>query len=227
MKTFNKFKSVFLFGLALLALMISHYGCATILGDSNQVISVDSNVPGAEVFLNGKAIGETPLSTTVPKEADAKLEVKKEGYQSQTLEMTTSLTGAFWGNILIGGLLGSTTDQATHSAYEYDPGSYQIDLIPEQASQGELNSLMAEANLRRFILYNYTQIIREASSERGEHLDALSGLLLLKTDKEKSDLAANLFKFYGENSNPPEFAEKILVLARQSNAILQTGKDFR
>ena len=227
MITANKTKKISVLGLVALAFLFLQYGCATIFVGSEQIITVDSNVQGAEVLYNGKAIGVTPLSATVEKRVDSTLEVRKEGYLPQTINMSTNLTGAFWGNILIGGLLGSTTDQSTDSAYEYEPGSFHVTLEPEQASRLELDSLMAEANLRRFILHNYTQIVREASTKQGEYLNTLSDLLSLKTDEQKSDLATHILKFYGENSNPPEFAEKILVLARQSNAILQTGKDFR
>jgi hypothetical protein len=227
MITANKTKKISVLGLVALAFLFLQYGCATILNGSDQTITVDSNVQGAEVLYNGKVIGVTPLSTTVEKHIDSILEIKKEGYQPQTIDMKTSLTAAFWGNILIGGLFGSSTDQSTDSAYEYDPGSFHVTLEPEQASQLELDSLMAEANLRRFILHNYTQIVREASTKQGEYLNTLSDLLSLKTDEQKSDLATHLLKLYGENSNPPAFAEKILILTRQSNTILQTKKGFR
>ena len=227
MKTANKTKKIIVLGLVVLIVPFLQYGCATIIGSSDQEITVDSNVEGAEVLYNGKAIGVTPLTTTVAKQVDSTLEVKKEGYQPQTINMQTSLTAAFWGNIIFGGLLGSSIDQSTDSAYEYDPGSFHIALTPEQASQLELESFIAETNLRRFILHNYVQIVRQSSAERGEHLEILSDFLSLKTDEQKSDLATRILKFYEEDSTPPEFAEKILALARQSHTALQVDKDFR
>lgn len=227
MITANKTKKLIELGFIALVFLFLLNGCATIFGDSEQEITVNSNVEGAEVVFNGKVIGVTPLTTTVAKQVDSKLEVRKEGYRPETVEMRTSLTGAFWGNIIIGGILGSATDQSTDSAYEYDPGSFQVDLFPEQASRLELNSLMAETNLRRFILFNYNQIIRESGTEQGESLEVLSGLLSLETDEQKSDLATRILKFHKENSTPEEFAEKVLVLARQSHLPLKENKNFR
>lgn len=227
MKTINKLKRTFVLGIVLLAFPVLQYGCATILKGSDQEITVNSNVPGAQVLLNGNAIGVTPLTTTVPKGQNSSLVVRKEGYQAQTILMQTQITGAFWGNIILGGLLGSTTDMTTNSAYEYAPGSFQAELVPEQASQLELDSLMAEANLRRFVLYNYSHIVRDSSVEQGEHLNALSEMLSLKTKEQKKGLAANVLKFYQQSSNPVQFSEQVLLLAKQSYSVLQTGKDFR
>lgn len=227
MKTMKRLKGTFSVAVILLMLPILQNGCATILVGSSQDITVNSNVPGAEVLFNGKVIGVTPLTTSVSKQIDSILEVRKEGYQPQTINMSTSLTAAFWGNIIIGGLLGSTTDQSTDSAYEYDPGSFQVTLLPEQASQLELDSIIAVANLRRFVLYNYTHIVRDSSVEQGEHLEALSGMLSLKTKEQKRDLAANVLKFYQQSPNAIEFSNQILMFAEQSQTVLQTGKDFR
>lgn len=227
MKIMTRLKRAFSVAVILLVLPIMQYGCATILKGSTQVIAVNSNVPGAEVLLNGQSIGVTPLSTTIPKGKNSTLVVRKEGYQAQTMAMPTTITVAFWGNIIIGGLLGSTTDMTTNSAYEYAPGAFHAELVPEQASQLELDSLMAVANLRRFVLYNYTHIVRDSNREQGEHLNALSDMLSLNTKEQKKDLAANVLKFYQQSSNPIEFSNQILVLAKQSHTILQTGKDFR
>lgn len=106
-------------------------GCSTIVNGRNQNITIDSNVKGAEVLINQVVVGQTPFVGQAPRGNAPQITVRKEGYESRTVIADTDFEPIFWGNLIIGGFLGSTTDAASGSMYKYTPASLNIDLKPE------------------------------------------------------------------------------------------------
>lgn len=95
-------------------------GCATILTDDTKAVNVSTS--------NGKEIQVTVDGTehTVPgivqfkKDGTDKIvTTSTEGCAKQTAA-NKKIEGAFWVNILTGGLFGSTTDSATDKMWTYD-----------------------------------------------------------------------------------------------------------
>jgi hypothetical protein len=103
-------------------------GCSTIINGSSQTVSINSNVTGATVSWNGAQIGTTPMTTQVKRASTATITVSKEGYTTKTITIDTSIEPMFWGNVILGGLLGSTTDGVNGNMYKYAPATLQIDL---------------------------------------------------------------------------------------------------
>lgn len=85
-------------------------GCATIVSGTDQKLTFDSEPEGATVTVAGRVLGKTPLTVEVDKDKNLALTFEKEGYKTYTTQLSTSLEPWFWGNIVIGGLVGSTTD---------------------------------------------------------------------------------------------------------------------
>lgn len=149
-------------------------GCATIASGTTQSISISSNVEGAELFLDGELIGTTPYTGEVAK-GKSSLRVEAEGYRTETVVLSRALEPVFWGNIIIGGTLGSITDFASGSAYQYAPATYQVELQATDQSEEEYRQQLA---VRKFSILYIDQISREvASGEGGDHLRALSSLV--------------------------------------------------
>lgn len=113
------------------ALALASTGCSTILNGKTQSISVDSNVKGAEVLINQVVVGQTPFTGQAPRGQAPQITVRKAGYETKTVVAETGFEPVFWGNILIGGVLGSTTDNATGSMYKYAPATFNVELKPE------------------------------------------------------------------------------------------------
>jgi len=93
----------------------------------------DSNVNDVKIFMNGYQIGtkrDGPFSYQFKRESETKIiTFKKVGYQDESIELGRSLTGMFWGNLLIGGTVGSSTDlSTTNNGMEYSPNQYFIDM---------------------------------------------------------------------------------------------------
>lgn len=144
-------------------------GCASIVKGSTQSISITTNVDGATLFLDGVEIGTSPFLGIVKKNKE-ELKIVKDGYRTETIVMSKTLEGLFWGNIIIGGTLGSITDFGTGAAYTYAPATYQIDLKANEQSMLEYNR---ELSARRFSMIYIDEISRDLAAGEGEYLSAL------------------------------------------------------
>lgn len=114
--------------IVLFASVITATGCSTIVNGTKQPVSINSNVPSADITVNGISIGQTPYAGPIARSSKAVVQVSKEGYVTKTATLDTSFEPIFWGNIIFGGILGSTTDAASGSMYKYAPATVQIDL---------------------------------------------------------------------------------------------------
>ena len=112
--------------LAVLVLAVA--GCSTIINGKNQIVSINSNVRDANITVNGLALGKTPFTGEMIRGDKTIVTVSKEGYISKTVTLNTEFEPIFWGNIIVGGFFGSTTDAVTGSMYKYSPNTLQIDL---------------------------------------------------------------------------------------------------
>jgi len=108
--------------------LITASGCSTIVNGKVQTVAINSNVSGAKVTVNGVQVGETPFTGSLVRSNKTVVTVSKDGYESKTVTLDTAIEPIFWGNIIIGGVIGSTTDAATGSMYKYAPGTLEVDL---------------------------------------------------------------------------------------------------
>lgn len=111
-------------------ILVLQSACATIIKGPKQLINIDSNVRDAEVMVNGATMGRTPFNGPIPRGSSTQVTIKKDGYYAKTITLATETETAFWGNILIGGVLGSSTDSASGAMNKYSPATFQIDLTP-------------------------------------------------------------------------------------------------
>ncbi len=182
-------------------------GCATIIKGTKQTISVSSNVDGAEIILDGQKIGTTPFSGVVPKNK-ASLMVQKSGYKSATVMLSTSLEPIFWGNIIIGGTLGSITDFASGSAYQYAPASYQVDLKAEGQAQADFEQRVAA---RKFAMIYLDRIAADLAQGSGDHLSAL--LSIVNGEKRSgADATAIRRALVASDGDPVRFGNEVVGL---------------
>jgi hypothetical protein len=110
-------------------MLLTVANCATLFGGSTQVVSINSNVSGATIELDGLAVGLTPFTGEVSKNKKV-LQLKKEGYEPKTIVLSTGIATIFWLNILFPGVYGSSTDYSTGAMYNYSPANFQVDLEP-------------------------------------------------------------------------------------------------
>ena len=69
-------------------------GCS-FFGPRRQTLTVSSDPPGAQLFINGERVGETPLQHRVQRGQDLLIELRKPGYETayHTTHRTLSTLG--------------------------------------------------------------------------------------------------------------------------------------
>jgi hypothetical protein len=188
-------------------------GCATILDGSTQEMSFQTNPenvvvslihsvpdPNAEVDWTKKnsrdvsprpmhdetrILGKTPFTVQLDRMEGQRIEFSKEGYKPISMKLTTTTNGAFWGNILFGGLPGSTTDAMSGAIYEYSPSQFFVTLNPEMSTTIDQGTGQPQRDKAlAFIVRRYTSLMADLSKGIGEDWSALKGLLHIGQGQE-------------------------------------------
>ena len=212
-----------LFRLSILVLVMVSSGCATIIDGSSQPVTFNSSPNGARIYVNGMEIGTTPLIMPVKRSKTTTILAKKNGYEDQQLLLQTKVNTYFWGNILSGGLYGSTTDYASDAMIEYSPNMYYITLnpIPLLQSNGggfavergartriEQVGMRTERQVRTFILRYHADLTDDISRGQGEYLSSLYTMLHLP---ESGETLKRLRSIAARHQEPLSFAEVVLM----------------
>ena len=108
--------------------IVSLVGCSTVMNGTSQMVSINADVSEADVMVNGVSVGKTPFSGKIKRSNKTEIKVSKTGYETVVITPETKLPVAFWGNIIIGGVLGSTTDGVSGAVYEYKPNTFYVNL---------------------------------------------------------------------------------------------------
>ena len=94
-------------------------GCASVMTAESQSINVTtSNNKPAEVTVDDKTVTAPGMVVVLRDGKDKVVRSSAEGCDNAT-PIEKSVTPVFFGNILIGGLLGSTTDGVTGKMWDY------------------------------------------------------------------------------------------------------------
>lgn len=181
-------------------------GCASIVTGTDQTLTFNSEPDGATVTVAGRVVGKTPLSVQIDKGQNQSLTFEKEGYKTYTTQLSTTTSGWFWGNIVIGGLLGSTTDGVSGAINEFSPDQYFVTLTPDN---GHGLSTSKPRKIKELVIAFADDIRLELTSDGGESTDAILAVLEIdKTDKDTTLIV--LKKLASQNPNDLEFAQAIV-----------------
>lgn len=190
-------------------------GCSTFISGRQQEMSFQSTPEGATVAVNGRILGKAPLTVQLDKKKDQTLTFSMDGYKTVTMPLTTTLNSWFWGNILIGGLFGSTTDNYTGAMNEYAPTQYMVNLVPENTSRLEIHTVQSQQDkVRVFVLLRYKNIVADIAKGGGDDLNSL--LTLLGAPKDKQQVALlNIKQISESTTDATTFSEKVAHLKYQ------------
>ncbi len=123
---------------AALALMALLPACATVVEGTSDTVTLSTTPAGATctVDRNGERVGAvaaTPGSLRLSKSRhDLNVTCTKEGYQLATTTASSRFTGATFGNILAGGVVGVVVDAASGANNRYPP-DVRLDLAENPA----------------------------------------------------------------------------------------------
>ncbi|MGL5577910.1 MAG: PEGA domain-containing protein [Fusobacteriaceae bacterium] len=126
-------KKTMLFFTMILCLIFT--GCSTIMTGTTQSLSINSNVNGAKVYVDGSYRGEAPLILDLTTKKDYTIKIEAEGYVSYTEIIKKKASGWVWGNVFLGGLIGLGVDLATGGLYVFEKDNINGNLSPIKVAQ--------------------------------------------------------------------------------------------
>jgi hypothetical protein len=194
----------------LLLVATTAWGCATTINwlQEGQGMSFDSEPRGAEVFIDGELRGKTPLNVRLKPRKRSSMIVRKAGYVEEIKPLNTEFNLAFLGNIISGGVFGSTTDAATDNLWKYSPTDYFVQLRPQDASPEDTALWEEKRRLRGFVLNTHVRLARELAIGGGEYTDSLLALLGV-AEQESADAVALLHRLSLTAQSPVDFMHKV------------------
>lgn len=108
----------------IIAMSVSFFGlgsCATIFKGPNDSLKLSSKPAGAEIYINGKFAGNTPLKIHLRASKSYIIEFKKGDYTSCTYHVSSEI-GVGWVILdIFGGLIPIAIDAITGSWYYLEP----------------------------------------------------------------------------------------------------------
>jgi len=196
----------YIYTVILIAAAASINGCATIVSGTDQNLTFDSEPDGATVSVAGKVVGKTPTSVQLKKKTEQSLTFEKEGYKTHTTQLATKMDGWFWGNILLGGLIGSTTDGVSGAVNEYAPDHYYVTLTPESRFN---ISMTRPGQIKEMVMAFGDEIRLELATGGGESTDALMAIIGTAEGEKETTLLV-LKKLADGNTSDLDFARSII-----------------
>lgn len=117
-------------------------GCASIIHGTSQKIPIESNPPGAVVFVDGEIRGRTPLSIRLRRrEANNEVTLELEGYEPMTKTIGRRFSWWYAGNVIFGGLIGICVDAADGAMWYRDCNGISVTMSPIPSEDVEAASL--------------------------------------------------------------------------------------
>jgi len=117
--------------------LIVFSGCATMFGENTRSVYVQSNPSGAGIYIKGENRGKTPQTLQLHPYiyAGEKIELKKQGYENQTLVVHSTFQLVSLWNLLTG--WGFLIDAATGDIVQIAPNDLNMtaELLPSQTSK--------------------------------------------------------------------------------------------
>lgn len=95
-------------------------GCATILKGTSQEVFLVSEPSKADIYIDGQLRGKTPLELKLECDKTYVIEFRKDGYDTQTFNISNSVGGGWIVLDVICGLVPVIVDAATGAWYTLD-----------------------------------------------------------------------------------------------------------
>jgi hypothetical protein len=126
MKTVYKW----LFIMALLSTTFIINGCATVINGTTQEVGISTDPSGATLCVDGREYYKSPAKIIMKRKDDHMVEVTKDGYDKENVNIKSVISGAVAGNLLLGGLIGVGVDALSGGASRLEPDNINVRLRP-------------------------------------------------------------------------------------------------
>jgi len=192
--------------LLLAVTVILSTGCASVVSGTDQKLTFNSEPEEATVTVSGRVLGKTPLTVPVDRGSNQSITFEKEGYKTYTAQLSTTTNPWFFGNIVLGGLVGSTTDGVSGAIHEFSPDQYFVTLKPDTPTG---LSTSRPRQIKEIIIAFSGEVRHELATGGGEKVDTLLRLLDIDGTEQDTTIRA-LNQLALANENDLELAETII-----------------
>ena len=192
--------------LTLAAIAFLSTGCASVVSGTDQKLTFNSEPEEATVTVSGRVLGKTPLTVPVDRGSNQSIPFEKEGYKTYTAQLSTTTNPWFFGNIVIGGLLGSTTDGVSGAIHEFSPDQYFVTLKPDTPTG---ISTSKPRQIKEIIIAFSGEFRHQLASGGGEKVDTIVQLLGVDASQKDTTIRA-LNQLALANQNDLELAKTII-----------------
>lgn len=161
-------------------LLVAASGCGTIFSSPSQMVHIQSEPEGVELYLDGRPMGETPVEVEVDRDTFGSRMVllRKEGYETKQFHLKKTINSVSILNFTL--LTPWATDAFTGGMIEYSPNNYYIELKPKRPLvRREERAVL----LKRFVLMNYDNLLQGISDGGGEYVSAVMEILEIPRGK--------------------------------------------
>jgi hypothetical protein len=114
----------------IVSLLVISSGCATIIHGTTQDIGITTDPSDADLLVDGSERYKSPTKITLKRKDDHMVEITKDGYQKENINIKSVISGVVAGNLLAGGLIGIGIDALSGGASRLVPESFDIRLRP-------------------------------------------------------------------------------------------------
>jgi hypothetical protein len=118
--------------LAAVILILMLGGCATILKGTSRDLRINSNPPGAEVYVDDSFEGTTPTTVKLKASKIHRISLKQDGYQSQDTIVFNRVNPVWVCIDLFLLYIPAAIDAATGAWYELNPAMIYAELKEEE-----------------------------------------------------------------------------------------------
>lgn len=117
--------------LSIISLLIfSLSGCGTLFTGSSEMVGINSEPAKAKVYVDGMYIGTTPTTTSLKRDKDHNIVIKKEGYEDASANITRSFNAVSILNLL--SPICWIVDIVTGGMWKFDRTGITVELEPIQ-----------------------------------------------------------------------------------------------
>lgn len=106
-------------------------GCSSIINGTKQDIFIESEPPGATATVDGAQQVVTPSTVNLERKKGHSITVRKEEYRPVVVNTEKKMNPWFWGNCLLGGLIGMGIDALVGGMWDIQPERIKVILPPD------------------------------------------------------------------------------------------------
>jgi hypothetical protein len=116
----------------IITLAVLFSSCATLIGPKTNTLSLSSNPPNANVYINGANLGTTPLKLDLIPNKTYTIEYKKEGFKTVTRTVSSQVNiGWIVLDFFVGFFMSIIIDAITGDWKSLDQNSVNVELIKQ------------------------------------------------------------------------------------------------